>query len=267
MTARLSTAIEHRRRIRRGVEYLDLRLRERPDHWPTLSMLSEVACLSPFHFIRLYRHAVGETPQATVRRIKLQAAQRRLRLHPQEPIAELALAHGYDSAAAFTRAYRQQFGAAPSRSPATAGAPAVVTWTASLPPIAMQSIGLPRGPGAVGAAFDELMGHLDVAGVPRFGQDMLCEMTPHGEYRRACAVENPWVADTLKLSRRQYGNGLHRCLSGQPDAVWKRWREDEDHARQAHDRPLLLRYLNDPAYRTRDEQRIELYVPLLAAPA
>ena len=78
MTLRLATAIERRRRIRRSVEFLQTQLATQPDAWPDVRTLADVACFSPYHYLRLYEHAVGETPQATVRRLKLQAARQAL---------------------------------------------------------------------------------------------------------------------------------------------------------------------------------------------
>jgi AraC-like DNA-binding protein len=267
MTARLTTALEHRRRIRRAVEHIERELLSHPHAWPDLNELSEVACISPHHFIRLYRHAVGETPQNTVRRFKLSAARHRLAQQPDLGVTDLAIVHGYDSPASFTRAYRLEFGAPPSRQPVVRSSESTVAcWLTHLPPIVMRTMALSSAPGAVGATFDELMGHLDVAHVPRFAQDMYCELWPDGRFRRACAVENPWVIDSLKLTRQSYGDGPHLCISGQPDAARRRLRDLLAEGPGHDDRPILMRYLNDPAYRTRAEQRIELYVPLITAP-
>lgn len=264
MTQRLATAIEHRRRIRRSVEFLQSQLRAQPQGWPTLGEMAQAACLSPYHFIRLYQHATGETPQATVRRLKLRAAREQLAADARLGVLDVALEHGYDSAQAFARAYRRQFGEVPSaRGDAEAAASA---WTVRLPALSLQAMALPATGSDVGETFDEMMGQLDVAGVPRFGQDMLCTISPELRLAQACAVENPWVQRSLGLARQRHDEGWHLCISGQPDAVWRRWRDPAVAAARHEGAPMLMRYLNDPAYRTRQEQRIELYMPLARPP-
>jgi AraC-like DNA-binding protein len=265
MTLRLATAIEHRRRIRRSVQFLQAQLRAHPDRWPLLTDLADAACLSPYHFIRLYQHATGETPQATVRRLKLRAAREQLAADPRLGVLDAALEHGYDSAQAFARAFRRQFGHAPSARINAAADTSAVAWPVHLPAMGFQAMALGRKPD-VGGTFDEMMGLLDVAGVPRWGQDMLCVVAPDLRLAQACAIENPWVRSSLGLARQHHTGGWHLCISGQPDAVWRRWREPAIAAARDEDAPLLMRYVNDPAYRARQEQRIELYVPL-ARPA
>lgn len=69
--------------------------------------------LSPFHFHRVFRGMTGEPLMAHVRRLRLERAALRLRTTTQS-IIQVALDAGYDSHEAFTRAFRQAFGVAPS---------------------------------------------------------------------------------------------------------------------------------------------------------
>lgn len=248
-----------------------MQLQARPDAWPTLATLAEAACLSPYHFIRLYQHATGETPQATMRRLKLRSARQMLASQPKRSVMEVALEHGYDSAQAFARAFRQQFGSTPSarRPDAHDDDAAAHAWVVALPALPMQAMGIAAGNRDIAATFDELMGHLDASAVPRHHQDMFCVISPGLQFSQACVMENTRVNSSLRLASQQYGQGAHLCISGSPQAVWRRWREPVLASLRHEEQPMLLRYLNDPAYRTSQEQRIELYVPLApgAAPA
>ncbi|MES2940559.1 MAG: helix-turn-helix transcriptional regulator [Pseudomonadota bacterium] len=264
---KLATLIDHRKRVRTCVEYLAASLRARPQGWPSIAELAEVANLSPYHFIRVYRRATGETPLVTARRLKLEEARRQLLQHRQASVLDVALEHGYESAAAFSRAYARQFGAAPGAAKGS-GLPAADAAQASLvrlPVLGMRTMALPRDNGAVGSVFDEFMGHLDLADVPRFGQDMFCVISPDLRLAAAGALQNPWVARLPGLGRQLFGGGLHACVRGQPDAAWSLLRRMPALPHRDEEHPILLRYLNDPAYKTRDEQLVELYVPLREA--
>jgi len=78
-----------------------------------LEKLAGLAGFSPFHFHRIFAALMGETIAEYVRRVRLAAAVQQL-LHSPEPVTEIALAVGYETPAAFTKAFRQRFGVAPT---------------------------------------------------------------------------------------------------------------------------------------------------------
>ncbi|MGH8431089.1 MAG: helix-turn-helix domain-containing protein, partial [Solimonas sp.] len=264
MGMRLATSVERRRRIRRAVRHVEGRLRAEPAAQMALSELADVACISLFHFIRLYQHAVGETPQATLRRLRLQTARLRLAADPTLSVTEVAFDSGYDSSQAFTRAYRRQFGSVPSvRETRAALEESVDAAVVELPPLQMKIMDVEQSWNGAWSAYDELMGHLEVAEVPQRDQEMFGILSPNRVFDHACALENDLVKDAFQMKRTRLDGGWHACLSGQPDAVWRRLGRDAS-LKQARsiDRPMLMRYLNDPSYRVDTEQRIRLYVPL-----
>jgi AraC family transcriptional regulator len=75
--------------------------------------LAAVAGFSIPHFHRVFTAHVGESAMNYVRRLRLERAARKLRMGAVD-ITEVALAAGYDSHAAFSKAFRQQFGLSPS---------------------------------------------------------------------------------------------------------------------------------------------------------
>jgi AraC family transcriptional regulator len=75
--------------------------------------LAAVAGFSIPHFHRVFTAHVGESAMNYVRRVRLERAARKLRMGAVD-ITEVALAAGYDSHAAFSKAFRQQFGLSPS---------------------------------------------------------------------------------------------------------------------------------------------------------
>ena len=79
-----------------------------------LETLAGVACLSPYHFHRIYRGLLGETVNETVRRLRLHRAAIDL-LDRELSIERTARRSGYESQAAFTRAFRAEYGEPPAR--------------------------------------------------------------------------------------------------------------------------------------------------------
>ena len=66
------------------------------------------ACLSPFHFHRLFTRTIGTTPAAYLRERRLSRAAGEI-LAGERSVAELGFRWGYGSGEAFSRAFREQF--------------------------------------------------------------------------------------------------------------------------------------------------------------
>jgi AraC family transcriptional regulator len=75
--------------------------------------LADMAGFSVPHFHRVFTAHVGESAIRYVRRLRLERAARKLRMGAVD-ITEVALAAGYDTHAAFSKAFKQQFGMSPS---------------------------------------------------------------------------------------------------------------------------------------------------------
>jgi AraC family transcriptional regulator len=101
---------EYERRLHAVTEYIDRHLDSDLD----LATLSGVAHFSEFHFHRLFRALVGESLGDYVRRRRLESAAVRLRSQPRVAVLDIALAHGFGSAEAFTRAFRTRYECSPS---------------------------------------------------------------------------------------------------------------------------------------------------------
>jgi AraC family transcriptional regulator len=75
--------------------------------------LASIAGFSIPHFHRVFTAHVGESAISYIRRLRMERAGRKLRMGAVD-ITEVALAAGYDSHAAFGKAFKQQFGLSPS---------------------------------------------------------------------------------------------------------------------------------------------------------
>jgi AraC family transcriptional regulator len=78
-----------------------------------LTVLARGVGLSPFHFHRIFRGMLGETPLEMQRRLRLERAARQL-LTTDLSVTAIAFDAGYETHEAFTRAFRQGFGTSPS---------------------------------------------------------------------------------------------------------------------------------------------------------
>src|SRR5262245_46120491 len=76
-------------------------------------VLAAVAGFSVPHFHRIFTASMGESAASYIRRVRMESAGRKLRAGAVD-ITQVALAAGYDSHAAFGKAFKQQFGLSPS---------------------------------------------------------------------------------------------------------------------------------------------------------
>ncbi len=83
------------------------------DQSPTLEELAAIACFSPFHFHRIFRGMTGESLQAHLRRLRIEKAASRLR-QTNDSVIRIALGSGFESHAAFSRAFKTQMRKTPS---------------------------------------------------------------------------------------------------------------------------------------------------------
>jgi AraC family transcriptional regulator len=95
------------------IDEVKLYIREHLDESLSQEVLAAVAGFSVSHFHRIFTACAGENVASYVRRVRLQRAGRKLRMGAVD-IAEVALAAGYDTHAAFSKAFKQHFGLSPS---------------------------------------------------------------------------------------------------------------------------------------------------------
>ena len=93
---------------RRLAEYIEQHL----DQPLSLGELAQLAALSEYHFVRMFRTSFGLPPHRYVLQRRLLRA-RQLLQHSRLPLGEIALACGFASASHFSNRFRAAFGAAP----------------------------------------------------------------------------------------------------------------------------------------------------------
>ena len=95
--------------VQRAIERVIAGLDEALD----LERLARVAALSPFHFHRIFRGMLGETPLELHRRLRMERAALRL-LEEETSVTTIAVDAGYDTHEAFTRAFRGRYACSPT---------------------------------------------------------------------------------------------------------------------------------------------------------
>ena len=78
-----------------------------------LEALARAAGLSPYHFHRIFRGMVGETPLELARRLRMERAAWQLS-RTNDRVTDIAFDAGYDTHEAFTRAFKACFSTSPS---------------------------------------------------------------------------------------------------------------------------------------------------------
>lgn len=96
-------------RIKRTIQYIHDNL----ENELTVAELAEIACLSPFHFARMFKAVTGSAPAHYVSTARLEQA-KMLLSHGSLSLADIAHRSGFSSQAAFSTAFKRAMGRTPS---------------------------------------------------------------------------------------------------------------------------------------------------------
>jgi AraC family transcriptional regulator len=97
-------------RLRRVREYIEAHL----DDELSLTVLADIACLSPYHFSRSFKEAAGVGPQRYVIQRRLERAKTLLQ-QTHEPLAQIAQEAGFADQSHLTSIFRREIGVTPAR--------------------------------------------------------------------------------------------------------------------------------------------------------
>lgn len=98
--------IDYQARLRPAIRALE------QDPELSLTEVAALACLSCYHFHRVFTAVTGESPGEMQRRLRLERAAVALR-YGKTPVTSVALAAGFASSQAFAKAFRKQFAMTP----------------------------------------------------------------------------------------------------------------------------------------------------------
>jgi AraC family transcriptional regulator len=106
--SRATTRQELYRRLYRSRDYIESCF----DQPLSVAAIARVACLSPYHFQRMFRQAFGTTPMQFLQARRLRAASRLL-ADSDRPITSICFDVGFESLGSFSWLFRKEFGLSP----------------------------------------------------------------------------------------------------------------------------------------------------------
>ena len=95
----------YRHKVNRVVDYIQANL----ETDLTLKEISDVACLSKYHFSRIFQSVMGETLYYFIQRLRLEKAAGLLLANPKKSITEVALATGFATPSSFAKSFKKHF--------------------------------------------------------------------------------------------------------------------------------------------------------------
>ncbi|WP_404403360.1 GyrI-like domain-containing protein [Pelagibacterium halotolerans] len=256
----------------------------------SFDMLADIACLSPYHWSRIYSAMRGETIAATIRRLRLQRAADRL-ANSDLDIEAIAARAGYSSTDTFRRAFKDSFGTSPAayREKGTHAVfrAANAAGDANGFPVAVENVPERRCAGidhtgsymeidhAMGRLFAELATRNALPAQPAmigvFFDDP--DLGPEQDlWSRAClpvadavAIEAPLVETTLRggLYARLSYTGPYANMRAAYRWFLGAWLPASGY--EPDDAPIFEAYLNDPREVPQNALRTDIHLPLKSA--
>lgn len=98
------------RRLTYAADFMHEAVAEHTD----LETIAEVACLSKFHFLRLFRQFYGVSPYQYLQQLRIEKAERLLR-RPGSSVADVAAELGFENSSSFSRLFKKHRGVYPSQ--------------------------------------------------------------------------------------------------------------------------------------------------------
>lgn len=271
------------KRLARVTAYIYEHLDEEID----LAVLAEVACLSPWHWHRIYHALYGETVATTVRRLRLQRASGDL-ANTTLTIEQVARRAGYETVSAFSRAFRAAYGMPPVRyreqggharfsDPAHEGDPGMFSVEIQrLPELRLAAISHVGSYMEIGRAFDQLYGTLaergqitpGVRSVGVYLDDPSAVAEDHLRAQAAIVVDDGFaLAPPLEPAVVRGGvyavlryKGPYSDMRAAYNWLFGEWLVRAGH--EADDAPAFEEYLNNPRDTPPTELRTDIHLKL-----
>lgn len=280
---RASTKTSYEARLHRVSDYIY----ERLDESISPDILAEIACLSPYHWHRIYVAMRGETIAASIRRLRLLRAADRL-ANSNTPIPTVAERAHYSTVDAFARAFKGTYGKTPADYRASgshtvfkaathaedaAGFPVTVE---TLPATRCASVAHAGAYMQIDHAMEKLFTALAAQGLMAPDQKMLAvffddpDLVPTEALRsRACSPVPPHVVLAPPLEETVLRDGLYARLRYKgPYADMKGayrwllgvWLPQSGH--EPDDAPIFEAYLNDPRRVMATDLLTDIHLPM-----
>lgn len=278
----------YQQRLQKVIDYIYDHLEQPLD----LNRLADIACLSPYHWHRVYRAIYGETLAQTVKRLRLHKAAGLL-TRTSLTISQIAKQSGYSGVPAFNRAFSDVYGLPPAayRQQGRLCQFQLAANDNSLKDNRMSDVTLTRiedfhilakhHQGSymnIGNAFEKIYGFLGAKGlldpskrtVGIYFNDP--NIVPEPDLRSAAAVEFEQVLDIelaegfewLQIQGGEYAvlryTGPYADMSSAYNYLYGVWLPES--GREPADAPCFEHYLNNPRETAPSELITDIYLPL-----
>jgi AraC family transcriptional regulator len=104
------TQPDHVLKVNRAMDYI----REHYGEELKLEKIAQIACLSKYHFHRIFRQVSGETVNGFITRVRLESAVGRLTRDEDVPVTTIALECGFSTSQSFAKAFKRKFQCSPT---------------------------------------------------------------------------------------------------------------------------------------------------------
>jgi len=252
-----------------------------------MEKLAEIACMSSYHWHRIYRAIYGETAAATVKRLRLHRAAGDL-VNTRLSVSDIAKRSGYPNLQSFNRIFRSVYGMPPARyrnegshtifEPSTQGRITVMfdVTLRTISPMSLIGVAHRGSYMQIGQAFETLFGTIFARGLA--GPDMrmigiylddpdVVEADKLRSY--ACVTAGEAVVANAPLERRSLDGGDYAVLRHKgPYAnmhkayqwLFAQWLPAS--GRQLRDTVMFEEYINNPRDVPPTELLTDIYMPL-----
>jgi AraC family transcriptional regulator len=273
-------------RINKVLVYIDQNLGEKMD----LMMLAEMAHFSPFHFHKIMRAYLRESLGSYIIRVRLDTAASLL-IYSTETVSEIAYRIGYDTPAAFTKAFQKRFGTSPSDYRQNKGALKMENFQLSnlnfqvmnlkpkireIKPIPVVYVHVIGDYNNVGPAWEKVMHFIKEKKLFSFGMDFIGvsyddpNVTETEKLRYdACVTVKKEVKPEGEVGYKVLGGGLYAIFrhtgpyanfSQTYDQIYLNWLPESGY--ELRDDPPLEFYLNDPDRTKPENLKTDIYIPV-----
>jgi AraC family transcriptional regulator len=253
-----------------------------------LSDLGQVAIFSDFHFHRIFKSVMGESPGDYIQRLRLEKAACKLQT-TQLSITEISETTGYQSPHALSKAFKKRFGISPAlfrKQPTDLIIPAETVEAMHLSPeiktiqdkevVYIRVIDPYRSGDAFTKAWRRLTRHLGIDGIPGSRHEYFSTSydTPTITEPDLCRVyvcttnterikpSGPFGVQTIKggLFAVFTLKGSYRKLERLYCNIYRYWIPNSQY--ELRDVGFFEKYLNTPDFVTEDELLTEVYIPV-----
>jgi AraC family transcriptional regulator len=284
---RLTTKTAYQERINKVLLHIDRHLGEDLK----LEELASIAHFSPYHFHKIMRAYLRESLGSYIIRVRLDTAASLL-FYSDTAVSDIAYRIGYDTPAAFTKAFQKRFGTSPSDYRQNKGSLRTIKLQISnfkfqnmnlnpkireMKPIPVVYIRIIGDYNNVGPAWEKLAKFMKEKKLFSFGQDFIgvsyddpsvteteklrydaCasvkkELKPEGEIGYK-VLDGGWYA--IFQHKGPYAN-----LSQTYDQIYLNWLPESGY--ELRDAPPLEFYLNDPDSTRPENLKTDIYVPVV----